>query len=640
MSLPKPLTSESPTRDVPDTAVERLRDFAALASDWLWELDADYRLVYLSERFFSSTGMSPKEASQAGQQAAAGQTRGALGWIAQIAHLATPRSFEALRHVFVDAQGRRTAWSISGRPLFDEAGKLRGYRGVGRPTSVDGVGSDRLRQAIESFSEAFGLFDEADRLVMCNAAYRALMAPIARTCEPGTKYVELLRSGIAQGLYPEAIGREDKWLEERLARHRNPSGPFELAHRDNWLLIKEERLPDGATMLVALDLTAQRRATEALRVSEGRLAHAETLANLCHWERDFKSFAITYCSSNAARIFSLEPDRLLMDRQTYLEMVHPDDRRLVSRTMRDTISFPIAYSYEYRIVRQGGQVRYIHEVGEPVRDESGQTIAFTGIFQDITDRKSTEATLRLATQQAEIANRSKSEFLANMSHELRTPLNAVIGFSEILESELYGRHADPRYRDYARDIRTSAIHLLGIINDILDLSKIEAGKLELREDEVDVAEVVDEALTLARSRSLGKEHAIVCTVPEGSPRLRADQRAVRQILINILSNAIKFTPDGGTITISAELPKHRRFFAITVADEGIGMSADDIAVARTPFGQINSSLARQHEGTGLGLPLSEALISMHGGRLEIESKPGQGTTVALHFPASRVIGRS
>jgi len=249
--------------------------------------------------------------------------------------------------------------------------------------------------------------------------------------------------------------------------------------------------------------------------------------------------------------------------------------------------------------------------------------------------RETIAELEAAKLKAEAASKAKSDFLANMSHELRTPLNAIIGFSDLIKSQTLGPIDNRTYVDYAADINFSGTHLLEIINDILDVVRHESGKMELKEDAVDVAVVIDEALRLVAPQAQRGEVDIRWRAPEPAlPPLFCDRVRVRQMLVNILSNAVKFTGPGGSVEIKIELNDG---LELTVTDSGVGIKSEDIARIMTPFGQVDSVYARHHEGTGLGLTLTKALIERHGGKLGLISVPGVGTTVQLSFPAERVV---
>ena len=244
--------------------------------------------------------------------------------------------------------------------------------------------------------------------------------------------------------------------------------------------------------------------------------------------------------------------------------------------------------------------------------------------------------LEVAAEQAHHANRAKSQFLANMSHELRTPLNAIMGFSEIMKDQHLGPVNNPRYLSYSKDIHASGRYLLGIINDILDLSKIEAGKMSLESaEEFDFLPTVDASLAMIESLAAKFDVRVVNALTHCEARLQAVERMVRQILINLVGNAIKFTPAGGTVTLTG-----RRLddggFALTVTDSGVGMTEEEVAQALMPFGQISNLMSAKHTGTGLGLPLAKAMMELHGGSLTIASVPQKGTAVTLGFPAARL----
>jgi signal transduction histidine kinase len=242
--------------------------------------------------------------------------------------------------------------------------------------------------------------------------------------------------------------------------------------------------------------------------------------------------------------------------------------------------------------------------------------------------------LHTARMEADKANKAKSDFLAGMSHELRTPLNAILGFSEIIKDELFGP-VSAQYVDYANDVHNSGQHLLDLINDVLDLSKIQAGKVEMREETVDLSKLVLEATALVRERARKGGVVLVFDKDVAGPLVRADHRLLKQILLNLLSNAVKFTPEGGTV--SARTYSDGQGIGIAIQDTGIGMDADGVAKAMSPYGQVDSKLSRKHKGTGLGLPISQSLAALHGGELVVESAPGKGTTITLKLPAERAM---
>jgi len=241
-----------------------------------------------------------------------------------------------------------------------------------------------------------------------------------------------------------------------------------------------------------------------------------------------------------------------------------------------------------------------------------------------------------AKEEAEAANRAKSEFLANMSHELRTPLNAVIGFSDLMINRAFG-DLDERYAAYAVDINRSGDHLSQVINDILDISRIESGNVEMNEEAFYPAAAIKSCLDLVRDRANDGEITLDLDLPDNLPAIEADPRKFKQILINLLTNAVKFTLKGGRVAVDASIDEAGRF-VLTVSDTGIGMRPEDIPVAMTPFRQIDNRLARGYEGTGLGLPLVKSLIELHSGAVSIESSLGSGTTVTVTLPPSRVRG--
>ena len=270
-----------------------------------------------------------------------------------------------------------------------------------------------------------------------------------------------------------------------------------------------------------------------------------------------------------------------------------------------------------------------------IHDKNGVTTHSVVIKEDITEVKRTEQELEAAIERTEIANQAKSDFLANMSHELRTPMNAIIGFSEMMNAELFGPLGSEKYREYIADIQASAYHLLGIINDILDLSKIEAGKVQLEETLIRVENAAAAALEILRTRVAEKSLDIRFDFAPDLPSMVGDPRALRQIFLNLLSNAVKFTPAGGQVDVSGRVAETGDF-EIIVRDTGIGMTAAELELALTPFGQAHTANALVPEGTGLGLPISKSLVELHSGTFEVESQRGKGTIIRLRIPKNRL----
>jgi len=238
-------------------------------------------------------------------------------------------------------------------------------------------------------------------------------------------------------------------------------------------------------------------------------------------------------------------------------------------------------------------------------------------------------------EEIEFANRAKSEFLANMSHELRTPLNSIIGFSEVVRDGIFGPVGNPRYQEYLEDIHSSGQHLLDLINDILDISKVEAGAMAPVEEWVNIEEIIASSMRLIEGRAEKGSVTLSTVIPADLPWLLADELRVKQILLNLLSNAVKFTPAGGKITVQAARNDDGTL-TISVEDTGIGISEDEIEEMLEPFTQVRSSRAQRQEGTGLGLYLVKKLTEMHGGALKIESSLGAGTRVNVSFPKKRI----
>jgi PAS domain S-box-containing protein len=458
---------------------------------------------------------------------------------------------------------------------------------------------------------------------------------------------------VEKDLWPERLHPEDR---DRVLREEAEYSRAGVDHNLEYRLIAADgrvvwirdlvsviKSDDGQTWLYGamVDVTEEKQIEETLRESEARYRQAERVAGLIHWSSvggatsRWQEPKLTF-SDTAAAFFGLPAGSLPPTNADFIDrVVHPDDREQLRRGFADlTRDKAEEFTLEYRIQRKDGSVAVVSEIGRRFLADDGRLLSAFGTIQDITERKQTEDALRRAQMEAEIANRAKSQFLANVSHELRTPLNAIIGFSEIMNGELMGPLGSAIYKEYASDIHESGRHLLAIINDILDLSRVEAGQTALNESTIEIQKLVAACLILVR----GKAHAGGLTVsveaPATVPAILGDERLLKQALLNLLSNAIKFTPKGGAIRIATKATPAG--IEIAVMDSGIGMSESELAKVAKPFVQLENWLVRKYEGTGLGLSIAKAFCELHGGRLEIVSAPSRGTTATVHLPSSRI----
>jgi signal transduction histidine kinase len=623
---------------------DRLRAFAQIGSDWFWETDAQLRFTYMSDGIDGPA--SAFAADFIGRRIDEVKLPGfdEVDWQPVLSGLARRAPFREFRFIRRTPDCGVRQLAVSGVPVFDAAGGFVGYRGTGRDLTRQTLAEERaataqarLIDAIESIPECFMLLDAADRLVVCNGRYRELYAPVAHLCVAGTPFEEICRASALAGLPAVARGREEEWVRDRLARHTAPH--FAVEERkigERWFQVSERRTDDGGTVVLQTEITGVKRREPELAEKTALLS-----ATLDHMEQG---------------LLVLDADRhIKIWNERWLELMDlPRALVDVGRPFEPLMRFAAARGdygpgeiealVAQRIElfnRHEGRPTLLHTTGARVVEVRRAMMPDGGMlftYADITEEKRVEADLRRAKDEAELASRSKTEFLANMSHELRTPLNAIIGFSDILMGQIFGPLGDQRYGDYARDIRDSGLHLLTLINDVLDVSKVEFGKVELIEEAVDIVAVAASCARLMRDRADTAGIKLVQDLASDLPLLQGDSRRLKQILLNLLSNAVKFTPSGGHVAIRAAAGADG--FRLTIEDTGIGIAKQDLEKAMRPFGQIDSRLARKYQGTGLGLPLARSMAELHGGRLEIDSAPGQGTVATLWLPAHRALGRA
>ncbi|MCB1651529.1 MAG: PAS domain-containing protein [Alphaproteobacteria bacterium] len=378
------------------------------------------------------------------------------------------------------------------------------------------------------------------------------------------------------------------------------------------------------------NITSIRAQEKELTRREKQLSQAENIGRMGHWNWIIGEQTMEW-SDEIYRIFGVEKGSFEPTFETMNAMVARADIARVNQAFHRALIEENDYDMEFCIRRPDDETRFIRCEGRCARDESGEVIALYGIMQDMTERMLYESDLKKAKDAAERAYAAKTQFLANMSHELRTPLNAIIGFSEMIQQQLLGPVGTEKYLEYVGGIRESGQHLLDLISDILDMSKIEAGKYELDLEEISPDKIIKLALHMmeGRAHESGVKINLDCA-PGENLKVIADRRAFLQILLNVLSNAVKFTSDNGQVNIACL--ERKDYITIKISDNGIGIPANKLAAITRPFEQVSSSYAREHEGTGLGLAITKELIEMHGGTLFVESHVGIGTTVTIRLP--------
>ncbi|MGE5537290.1 MAG: PAS-domain containing protein [Gemmatimonas sp.] len=494
--------------------------------------------------------------------------------------------------------------------------------------------AELLRSTFDAISQGIVVYDADFHVSAWNARYIDLFGFPPGFIRPGRTREEIMRHLAEQGEFGDCD--VDAFVRsKRESAARNEHYRHEYMRPDGTALsIRREPMPGGGCVTTVDDVTRQRAREERIRESEERYALAMKGANEGLWDWNVARDEV-YLSPRVREIANLDFMAPQISAKRWPALIHPEDVARYQAAVRAHFAGETElFQCEYRIKGKDDCYRWVLDRGLALRGHDGRVHRMAGSISDISARKDAEQRMLEAKEAAELASRAKTDFLANVSHELRTPLNAIIGFSEVMTAELFGPIGNARYREYLRDIHESGTHLLCLINDILDVAKAEAGKMELIEEVVDLRGTVEACVRLVHDRAVQEKLTIAADFIDDLPSLWADQRKLRQVLLNLLTNSIKFTPPGGTLTVSARTDPTGAV-VLVVRDTGIGIAPEDMPKAMAPFGQVDSSLSRRHNGTGLGLPLTRALVEAHGGTFSITSEVGTGTSVTIAFPPER-----
>lgn len=478
--------------------------------------------------------------------------------------------------------------------------------------------SRQFRDAVESISEGFAFFDGSGKLQFWNKTFARLHQSCENVLVQGMDYDAFFAACTASGAYPFKSDASAPKMGQA----------FEVQTSDGtWMLGSDSAMGDGGTACVRIDITENKRAEDELR----KLSRAveQSPASVIITDTDG---IISYVNPKFTETTGYTAAEAIGRRPSIVSSGERPDHEY--KDLWSAITRGQEWRGEFHNQRKDGSLFWEYASISPIKNDRGDITHFLAIKEDITERKETMAELVRAKEQAELASNAKTQFLANMSHELRTPLNAIIGFSEIIKGEMFGPLGNAQYLDYSGNIFDSGHHLLEVINDILDISRIETGAMEIRESEIDLCALAQVCLGMVRERAENGKLTLHREFGDATINVMGDEMRLKQVMINLLSNAIKFTPEGGDVTLKV-FTNASNETVIAVSDTGYGIPKEMHHKVLEPFEQVSDIYTRNHEGSGLGLYLVNAFMQLHDGRVEIDSEVDRGTTVTVILPAPR-----
>ncbi|MGA3399994.1 MAG: PAS-domain containing protein [Acetobacteraceae bacterium] len=622
----------------------RLRDFAEMASDWFWEQDAELRFVWFSEGLRT---LNTSSQSYAGKQRWEVNPHGATPeqWEAHKADLVARRPFRDFRYRMRGSDGSLRHVSIHGDPLFDDAGRFVGYRGIGRDITAQIEAEQELEQAkeraeqaetllrdaVDSISEGFVIFDREDRFVMCNEVYRQIYAEGIESLVPGVSFEDFVRATHANGGgNADWRGREAEWLAERLRHHREARDAIEFRMADgSWYLVTDRRMKNGGIAGLRIDITALKQAQAALRESEERLDRAQAIAGIGSWELDVATGRY-FWSKELYRIRGLSPESFEPHIDTVSSYIHPEDYPTARRWIDDLMAGHEQNTLEARMVRPDGEVRMLRVEGRAVADADGIVRRVAGTMQDVTERRLIERQLAQAQKMEAIGN-----LTGGMAHDFNNVLGVVIGNLDLLKRLI---REDAAATELCSEALDGASRCTDLIRRLLAFAR----RQSLRPEITDMNALVGDIARLL-GRILGEDIALNLHLDAGLRPVMADPSQLEAALVNFATNARDAMPKGGRLDITTRnvvldasyTALHPdvtpgAYVRIEISDTGTGIPPEIIGRIFEPF----FTTKEPGRGTGLGLSMAFGFVKQSGGHLSVYSEPGLGTTFRLYLPST------
>lgn len=626
---------------------QRFRDVAEVAGDWIWETGPDHRYT-----FFTGNSLGDLVAVGVDPTNVLGMTRWELAsfdsasddiWRNHRGDLEARRPFRGFRYSAKSPTGALFHISVSGKPIFDAAGTFLGYRGTATNETETVEASQRaeraetmLRDAVDSISEGFVIFDREDRLVMCNDAYRRIYSRCADAMVPGARFEDIQRAAVVKGEYLDAEGREGEWLAERLHEHQALKGPIEQRLRGGrYVLVSERRMSNGGIAALRVDITALKAAEAELRESQERLDRAQRLAGLGIAEYDLRRDRTVWTEENY-RIYGVDRS-FVPSSDSYLTLVHPEDRDRLRRMMKNLDAGTAYPPIEFRIVRPDGQTRYLYREHEMINDETGNPARILSTVKDITDIRASQQRQRELEQQ--LVRSQKMEAIGSLTggiaHDFNNLLGVIIGNLDLLN----GHPHDEDDTEMLSEALAAAFHGAELTSRLLSFAR----RQPLQSESTDVNELVSSAVALLR-RTLGENIEIALELaPDLWPAV-VDPAQLEASVANLATNSRDAMPKGGKLILrttnvnldDSYVKDHDEvqpgaYVAIEVRDTGSGIPSEIQTQIFDPFFTTKDV----GKGSGLGLSMVFGFMKQSGGHVSVDSKVGEGTCFCLYLPRAK-----